>query len=278
MSKLNEYRVVEKAIRYLWEHAERQPSLEDVAEHVSLSKYHFHRTFRGWAGVTPKQFLSYLTIERAKSLLRDAQPVLRAAHESGLSGAGRLHDLFVTVEAMTPGEYRRAGAGVGVRYAFYPSPFGEALLAATDRGLCAVGFTDDRDRAAAVADLAERWPGAELIAAPEIAEEFAGRIFPIPSASGRIRLHLKGTNFQLRVWEALLRIPAGKVVRYGDVARAVGAPRAARAVGAAVGSNPIAYLIPCHRVIRSTGTIGDYRWGSDRKRAMLGWEGARASA
>ncbi len=271
-----DYRRVERAIRYLEERRDAQPSLDEVARVMGLSPHHCHRLFSRWAGTTPKRFLQFLTAERAKRALSESRSVLDAAFDAGLTSPGRLHDLMVTLEAVSPGEYRAAGAGLEIRWGAHPTPFGEALLALTPRGICALEFLAGRDRAAAAAELAGDWPAAELIADPAATAPVIDRIFP-PSGSpvGRFHLLVRGTNFQLRVWQALLRIPAGAVVSYGDLARRLGKPGAARAVGGAVGSNPVSYLIPCHRVVREATGLGEYRWGAVRKRALLVWEAAR---
>ena len=270
-----DYARVEKAIRYLDENFRRQPELAEVAAAVGLSEYHFQRLFRRWAGVTPKRFLQFLTAEYARGLLQESSTVLEAAYEAGLSGPGRLHDLLVNVDGVTPGEARRLGAGVVIRYGVHPSPFGECLVAATDRGVCAITFLDDRGEAAALAGVSARWPNADLRRDPGATAPLAERIF---AAGDRdpVPLHLDGTNFQIRVWEALLRVPGGSLVTYEQIATSLGSPTAVRAVGTAVGRNPIAYAIPCHRVIRKTGAFGEYRWGPARKRAILGWEAARS--
>lgn len=279
-----DYRRVERAIRFLERNRAAQPELQAVADHVGLSKYHFHRLFQRWAGTTPKRFLQHLTVEHARSLLEDSEPVLHAAYRSGLSGGGRLHDHFVRIEAATPGDVRRGGAGLRIRTGVHPSPFGEALLAATDRGICFLAFLPDpgtAERAAseeeARAALKRRWPDAETVQEPELTEALARRAFRVleeDASTEPLVLHLRGTNFQLQVWRALLRIPPGRLASYGALAELVGRPGAARAVGGAVGANPVSFLIPCHRVIRSGGDIGSYRWGASRKRAMLGWEAA----
>ena len=280
----SDYALVAQAIRYLEKEAVAQPSLAEVAEQIGVSPFHLQRVFTRWAGVSPKRFLQYLTVEHAKRLLDESRPVLDAAYAAGLSGPGRLHDLFVTVEAVTPGEYRTKGEGLAIRYGRHPSPFGDFLLATTERGVCALAFLDGDGWDAAAANLAARWPGAMLSEQPEVTQPLADRIFgqgqpdPMPDSVRPLALLLKGTNFQLKVWEALLRIPPGAVCTYGDIARMTGAPSAVRAVGGAIGANAIAYLIPCHRVIRSGGAIGGYRWGDIRKHAMLGWEAAHTAA
>lgn len=269
-----DYRRVEKAIRFLEARRPDQPDLDQVARHVGVSSSHLHRIFRRWAGVTPKRFLQYLTVEHARSLLEASSPVLEAAYGAGLSGGGRLHDHFVQIEAVTPGQEKERGRGLVIRTGIHPSPFGPALLGVTERGICFLAFPEPGDDEA-LDDLARRWPEAELRRDPEATEPLARRAFaPLEKddVDVPLPLHLRGTNFQVQVWRALLRVPEGGVTSYGRLARIVERPGAARAVGSAVASNPVAYLIPCHRVIRSTGDFGEYRWGSARKRAMLGRE------
>ena len=274
-----DYLRVEKAIQYLEENYRDQPDLGRVAERVGLSEFHFQRLFRRWAGVSPKRFLQFLTAEHARRMLEESSTVLEAAYGAGLSGPGRLHDLMVSLHAVTPGEIRAGGAGLVIDHGVHDSPFGRALLAATERGVCALSFIDeDRGAEGALADLRERWPGADLREDPARTGSFAERIF---GGEGRepaapLPLLVRGTNFQVKVWEALLRLEPGEVTTYERLAESIGAPRAVRAVGTAVGRNPIAFLIPCHRVIRKSGAFGQYRWGASRKRAMLGWESARA--
>jgi AraC family transcriptional regulator, regulatory protein of adaptative response / methylated-DNA-[protein]-cysteine methyltransferase len=276
-TNLADYRLVAQAIEYLDERRLEQPSLEEVANRVGASAFHLQRVFTRWAGISPKRFLQYLTLEHAKTLLAESRPVLDAAYGSGLSGPGRLHDLFVTVEAVTPGEYKAQGAGLTIRYGRHSTPFGECLLGVTERGVCALLFLNGDGWERAVADLASRWPGAALEERPDVTGPTAERIFAgtQTDAERPLSLFLKGTNFQIKVWEALLQIPAGAASTYADVARLVDSPKASRAVGNAVASNSIAYLIPCHRVIRSSGAVSSYRWGAPRKRAMLGWEAAQ---
>ncbi len=272
-----DYLRIEKAILFLEENFRRQPSLGEVAAHVGLSEYHFQRLFRRWAGISPKRFLQYLTAEYARELLRESRSTLEVAYEAGLSGPGRLHDLLVSVEAMTPGEVKRRGEGLVIRYGIHPSPFGDCLLALTERGICTLAFLPPDGRAQALAELRSRWRGSELREDPAATLSLVRRIFsPAPeSARPVVSLHLQGTNFQIRVWEALLRIPSGSAATYEDIAASLEMPGAARAVGNAVGQNPIAFLIPCHRVIRKTGAFGGYRWGAARKKALLGWEATR---
>ena len=274
---VHDYDRIEHAIHYLDAHFQRQPSLEEIATSVGLSEHHFQRLFTRWAGISPKRFLQFQTVEHAKQLLRASRSVLDATYESGLSSPGRLHDLFVRVEAMTPGEFKRAGSGLSIGYGFHPTPFGEALVAATDRGVCGLWFVRETGRTGAMSAMEHYWRGARLVAEPARTAPLATRIFGDLESGAPLGVVLKGTNFQLKVWEALLRIPEGNLVSYNDVAAAIGRPRAVRAVGNAVGDNPVSYLIPCHRVIRSTGALGGYGGGLARKRAILGWEMGRVA-
>ena len=261
----SDYDRVERAIRFLDDHHREQPSLADVADAVALSEGRMQRLFRRWAGVSPKRFVQFATAEHARAVLRETGNVLDAAMETGLSGPGRLHDLTVNVHALTPGEIRAAGEGVEVRYGTAASPFGPAFFAWTERGVSAISFEPEGALDAEQA----RWPAARFRRAS--ATDLAARVFE----GGRVTLQLRGTNFQVRVWEALLRIPEGRLVTYGAVANSLGTPTASRAVGTAVGANPVAFLVPCHRVLRTTGALGGYRWGPTRKRAILAWEAAR---
>lgn len=270
-----DYARIERALRFLEANHLRRPSLDQVARHVHLSPFHFERLFQRWAGTSPKRFLQYLTKEHAKTLLRDSKSLLDVACESGLSGAGRLHDLFVSCEAVTPGEYKLRGQDVTIRYGFHPTPFGDCLIARTERGICALRFVDAPSKRAALRELQDEWKNADLVEDGDETQPICRQIFE--DARAPFHLHLRGTNFQLKVWQALLTIPSGSLTNYGDLAAKIGTPRASRAVGSAVGRNPIAYLIPCHRVIRSLGVIGDYRWGHERKQAIIGWETARAA-
>lgn len=268
----SDYARVEKALRYIDDHRRSQPTLEDVAEELGLSPFHTQRLFRRWAGVSPKRFLEYLTVEHAKRRLSESASVLDAALDEGLSGPARLHDQFVAVEAMTPGEYKRGGEGLRVRFGFHPSPFGRMLVAATERGVCGLAFVRESDEGE-LAELRGQWPGASLIADSGATEELAGRIFE--ESGDRIRVLVRGTNFQIQVWKALLTIPEGALCSYRGLARALGRPTSARALAGAVAANRLGYLIPCHRVIRGLGQVGGYRWGTPRKRALLAWESAR---
>ncbi len=281
------YEPVARAIDYLVENFEARPSLDETAAAVGLSATHFQRVFAAGAGVSPKRFLQYLAAGAARrSLLRGAS-VLEAAFDAGLSGSSRLHDLFLTAEAMTPGAYRRRGDGETIRYALVPGPFGAALVGATEKGICWLSFGAEAERARQMEELTAEWPAAAFmedaafivpIAEAAYAHVLGGRREGSAAVEPGVRLHVMGSNFQIRVWEALLRIPPGACVTYGDVAAAIGAPGASRAVGAAVGANPISLLIPCHRVILASGAVHNYRWGAARKQALLALESARESA
>ena len=269
------YHRIASASEYLNANFRDQPALEDIAAHVHLSPYHFQRLFTEWAGVSPKKFLQLLSLEHAKCLLREGSPRLSdAAYRTGLSGTSRLHDLFTNIEAMTPAEYRNGGEGLRIEYSFHLSAFGRLFVAATRKGICQLAFVEDEDQA--LADLRLLFPNALCTCVR--AQEHAGltTIFALNGATPEaIRLHLKGTPFQLKVWQALLRIPTGNLSTYGQLATQIGQPQASRAVGTAIGKNPVAFLIPCHRVIRASGAIGGYRWGPVRKQAIIGWESAQ---
>ncbi|HUH96867.1 MAG TPA: methylated-DNA--[protein]-cysteine S-methyltransferase [Anaerolineales bacterium] len=273
-----DYLRIEQAIQYLENHYRDQPNLDQVASSIGLSEYHFQRIFTRWAGVSPKRFLQYLTKEGAKQLLDRSENLLDTTYQIGLSSLGRLHDLFVTTEAITPGEYRSRGAGLTIRYGFHPTPFGKCLIGATERGICHLSFVQGGE-GAALDGLVSYWKEAKLI---EDHRSTAPLVTSIFDWKGReqtpLRLHLSGTNFQLKVWEALLQIPVGAVTTYEHIASEVGNPRATRAVGTAVGHNPIAVLIPCHRVIRKVGGFGNYRYGVPLKMALLGWEASRTQS
>jgi len=271
---MNDYERVASVIRYLDQHHTDQPDLAALAASAGLSAFHFHRLFSAWAGVTPKDFLQCLTLENVKSLLRTGANVLDTAMEAGLSGPGRLHDLCVTLEAASPGEMKSGGVGIEIVYGFAGTPFGEALIGETARGICHLSFNEYRE--AAIHALQKEWPAAILRRDDASALRLTETIFsrtPQRERSG-LRAFVKGTPFQVRVWQALLRVPAGSLVTYGALSSAVGAPGAARAIGSAVGANALAFIIPCHRVIRATGVLGNYRWDPMRKRAMIGWEAA----
>ena len=272
-----DYQRIAQAIRFLEENFRRQPGLDEVAEAVSLSPFHFQRLFSEWAGISPKRFVQFLTADFLKARLAAAGSLAEAAEDAGLSAPSRLHDLFVTLEAATPQEYRTGGAGLRIGYGVHPTPFGPALLAATARGLCGLHLLDasQPDAGAALAEIRRNWPQAGFVADAAQTAPLVARAFG-PAAGQPLHLLVRGTNFQVKVWEALLRVPAGQVVSYQHVARAIGQPKALQAVGSAVGANPVAVLIPCHRVIRKEGVLGEYRWGSATKKALIGWEMARA--
>ena len=271
-----DYQTVEKAITYLEDHVEEQPNLKDVAESVHLSEYHFQRLFSRWVGISPKRFLQYLTKERAKEMLGESVSVLEAAYAAGLSSPGRLHDLFVNCEAVTPGDYKSQGEDLEIAYGFHASPFGECLLALTGRGICDLIFVSEGNREEALKALKKRWARAALHEDPQRTGPVVAQVFDrlTGGEAKPLSLHLRGTNFQIKVWEALLNIPSGTVVSYEDIAVSIGMPSAARAVSNAVARNPIPVIIPCHRVIRKAGAYGGYRWGTARKKALLGWEAA----
>jgi len=266
-----EYARIERAIAYLVENQRRQPSLDDVARAIGLSPSHAQRLFQRWAGVSPKRFLQFLNARDAFRLLSENRPVLATAYDLGLSGGSRLHDLMIAVEAVSPGEVQRAGEGLELRWGIHPTPYGDALFAASPRGLCHLAFIGE-DHDEALADVRARWPAASLKRDQDATAQLAGAVFATDGDRPPLPLHLRGTNFQLKVWHALLSVPPGRLTTYAEIAQAIGAPTANRAVGAAVGRNPIAYVVPCHRVIRGTGAIGDYHWGACRKHAILARE------
>lgn len=274
-----DYQRVERAIAFLARHYREQPGLAAAARAAHLSEFHFQKIFTRWAGISPKRFVQFLTVEHAKQRLAESRAVLDAAFDAGLSGPGRLHDLFVSVEAVTPGEFKTRGAGIHIDYGVHPSRFGRCLLGVTRRGVCWLSFVADGAEAAAVGELRAHWSGASFARRPAITAPIVGssfRAFDAPSTS--LSLLVMGTNLQLKVWQALLRIPPGAVVAYESLGRRLGAGNAARAIGNAVANNAIGYLIPCHRVIHKTGVVTGYRWGSTRKQAILGWEAARGGA
>ena len=272
---MNDYERIANMIRFLDRHHTEQPDLNQLATAAGLSPFHFHRLFSTWAGVTPKDFLQCLTLEHVKQLLLEGNNVLDAALDAGLSGPGRLHDLCVTLEAASPGEMKNGGAGMQIDYGFTETPFGEALIAETKRGICHLSFVDGNGRNGARDLLTSEWPNAKLQRADQRAEELAEKIFTQPrqnQSSRPLRAFVRGTPFQVRVWRALLSVPTGSLTTYGRLAHAIGQSKAARAVGSAVGANPISFVIPCHRVIRETGALGNYGGGRVRKRAIVGWE------
>jgi AraC family transcriptional regulator of adaptative response/methylated-DNA-[protein]-cysteine methyltransferase len=268
---------IAKAIEYISVHFKEQPDLDRIAENVHLSPFHFQRMFTEWAGVSPKKFLQFMSIDYAKMLLAKDQTLLDVAYNTGLSGTGRLHDLFITIEGMTPGEYRNKGKNLWIRYRFAESLFGPLLVASTSKGICYLSFVEN-EKTAALKDLFATFENAYFIAEPDPWHQKALSVF---KSNGQmpdhIKLHVKGTPFQIKVWEALLKIPMGDLTTYGNLAKRIEHTGASRAVGSAVGDNPVAFLIPCHRVIRQSGIIGQYRWGCPRKTAMIGWEAARTN-
>lgn len=277
-----DYELIRRAIAFLSETWTEQPSLERLAQHLGLSPAHCQKLFKRWCGLSPKEFVQAITVGHARKLLSGAASVLDAAYEVGLSGGSRLHDLFVSHEAMTPGDYKRRGEGLEMTYGFHPSPFGDALLIATERGLAGLAFVDEdklQTREHTLADMMIRWPKARFVSAPEKTAQYARLIFN-PGAWKReqpVRLVMIGTDFEVRVWETLLKIPMGRAVSYNDIARHLGQPTASRAVGSAVGRNPISFVVPCHRVLRGDGSLGGYHWGLTRKRALIGWETGRVA-
>jgi AraC family transcriptional regulator of adaptative response/methylated-DNA-[protein]-cysteine methyltransferase len=274
-----DYDIVRRAIAHIRNRWRAQPDIEEIAEAAGVTATELHHLFRRWAGLTPKAFLQALTLDRARALLRESASVLDASYEVGLSGPGRLHDLFVTHEAMSPGEWKSGGEGLAISYGFHPSPFGTALVMATDRGLCGLAFADSGQEKSALADMRGRWPKARYIEDPARTAPIAQRIFDrsLWRPDRPLRVVLIGTDFEVRVWETLMRIPLGHASTYSNVADTIGAPKAARAVGAAVGKNPVCFVVPCHRVIGKSGDLTGYHWGLTRKRAMLGWEAGRAA-
>ncbi len=273
---MSDYARIADAIRFIASQVARQPTLDEIAAHVHLSPFHFQRLFSRWAGVTPKRYLQVLTLERAKALLQESRPLLEVADTLGLSSGSRLYDHFVQLEAVTPGEYKLRGAGLVIDHGVHDTPFGQAFIALTPRGLCNFSFLDDQAPQAPLTTLAQSWPEAELREAPSRTQSVIHTMFNGSKAPDRpLSLHVSGTNFQISVWRALLAIPPAKVVSYAQVASAVGNPKAARAVGLAVGANPVALMIPCHRVIQQNGKLGGYHWGETRKQAIHAWEAAR---
>ncbi|WP_461601559.1 bifunctional transcriptional activator/DNA repair enzyme AdaA [Aeromonas rivipollensis] len=273
---MSDYARIADAIRFIASQVERQPTLDEIAAHVHLSPFHFQRLFSRWAGVTPKRYLQVLTLERAKALLQESRPLLEVADTLGLSSGSRLYDHFVQLEAVTPGEYKQRGAGLVIDHGIHDTPFGQAFVALTPRGVCNFSFLDDQAPETPLAALARSWPEAKLQEAPSRTQGVINTMFDGSQTPDRpISLHVSGTNFQISVWRALLQIPPAKVVSYAQVASAIGNPKAARAVGLAVGANPVALMIPCHRVIQQNGKLGGYHWGETRKQAIHAWEAAR---
>ncbi|MBC7422078.1 MAG: methylated-DNA--[protein]-cysteine S-methyltransferase [Ferruginibacter sp.] len=269
------YSLIAAALEYIKENFKQQPNLDEVAEKVHLSPFHFQRLFTDWAGVSPKKFLQYISVDHAKSMLKDKQATLfDTAYETGLSGTGRLHDLFIKIEGMTPGEYKNGGENLHINYSFAESPFGNIIVASTTKGICYMAFANIQQ--IALETLQHHFPNAKFKQITDLTQQNALHIFTHDwSKLHQVKLHLKGTGFQLKVWETLLKIPTGQLDTYGSIATKIQSPNASRAVGTAIGSNPVAFLIPCHRVIQASGTIGGYMWGSTRKSAIIGWEAAK---
>ncbi|HLG39469.1 MAG TPA: methylated-DNA--[protein]-cysteine S-methyltransferase [Chitinophagaceae bacterium] len=275
--KESDFDRIAEAIDYIKTNFKVQPELGDVAKRIHLSPFHFQRLFTEWAGVSPKKFLQYISIEHAKNILKEKQATLfDAAIETGLSGTGRLHDLFIKIEGMTPGEFKKGGENLLINYSYAESPFGNILVASTVKGICYMAFADDEQKA--LVELKRQFPNAQFRQMLDIIQQNALYIFTQDwNKLHQIKLHLKGTDFQLKVWDTLLKIPMGQLTTYRTIAEEIKKPEASRAVGTAIGSNPVAFLIPCHRVIQSGGTIGGYMWGTTRKTAMIGWEAAKTS-
>lgn len=269
-----DYKRIEKAIDLLESNFKDHPNLKEIAKNMAMSEFHFQRLFSRWVGISPKRFLQFLTVEYAKDLLEKSHNLLDVTYDTGLSSPGRLHDLFVSCEAVTPGDYKAGGEGLVIEYGFQPSPFGDCLLMTTDKGICGLAFVQNDDFEATLKAFQKRWKHAEFVEKSDKIRPFVDNVFFPKSRNGRMPLHLhvRGTNFQIQVWQALLKIPMGSVVSYHDIASTLGMPGASRAVGSAVGQNPISFLIPCHRVLRKNARISGYAWGPNRKRLILGWE------
>ncbi len=276
-----DYARVRRAIAFITDNWRDQPDLEEIAGSAGLSPAHFQRLFTRWAGISPKEFVQAITLDHARDLLKGSASILDTAYEVGLSGSGRLHDLFVNFEAMTPGDYKRRGAGLDIAWGYHPSPFGSALIMATERGVAGLAFADGAEEEQAIfEDMARRWPAASYTNTPQLTTPYAARIFTpeLWRKSEPLKLVLIGTDFEVRVWDALLKLPPGQAITYSDLAAHVCSPRAARAVGSAVGRNPISFVVPCHRVLRKDGGLGGYHWGITRKQAIIGWEAGRLAA
>jgi AraC family transcriptional regulator of adaptative response/methylated-DNA-[protein]-cysteine methyltransferase len=276
-NEMTNFSRIEQAIGYITTHFKTQPGLDEVAKKIHLSPYHFQRLFTEWSGVSPKKFLQYITVEHAKRLLKDQHATLfDTAFETGLSGTGRLHDLFINIEGMTPGEYKNGGENLTIHYSYAESPFGNILVASTAKGICYMAFSGNEEQA--LDDLKMKFPNARYKQMLDLVQQNALYIFTQDwKKLDKIKLHLKGTAFQLKVWETLLKIPMGQLSTYGRIARQIESPGSSRAVGTAIGDNPVAFLIPCHRVIQSSGSFGGYHWGTARKTAMIGWETAKTT-
>jgi AraC family transcriptional regulator of adaptative response/methylated-DNA-[protein]-cysteine methyltransferase len=272
---MTDYERIEKAIVFLKNNFKGQPDLDEVARHVYLSPFHFQRLFKEWAGVSPKKFLQYISVEYAKGLLKQNFSLFDVAYETGLSGTGRLHDLFISMEGMTPGDFKSGGGALQINYSFVETPFGNIIIASTQKGICHLAFINSEMEG--IENLKSFFPNSSLLPKQDLLQQGALKFFKGDWGDlTKLKLHLKGTPFQIKVWQSLLRIPFGNVSTYAAIAQNIESPNASRAVGTAIGSNPVAYLIPCHRAIKSTGIIGDYHWGSHRKAAIIGWEAAKS--
>lgn len=278
---LRDYELIKRSVRFLAQSWREQPSLDELAGHIGLSPAHCQRLFKRWCGLSPKEFMGAIAVDHARQLLQNSASVLDASLQSGLSGSGRLHDLFISHEAMTPGDYKRRGAGLEMAFGYHATPFGEALAMATKRGLAGLAFVEGEkggSREETLADMMRRWPACRFVEAPKHTSAYVLQLFgtvAVTASAQRVRLVLIGTDFELRVWETLLKIPIGRAVSYGDIARHLGCATASRAVGSAVGRNPISFVVPCHRVMRADGGLGGYHWGITRKRAIIGWEAGK---
>lgn len=277
--KSEDYSLVEKAIKYIEVNYMNQPNLEEIAQSLNISKYHFQRIFTRWAGISPSKFLQYITINHAKQLLLESKSILNVTDQLGLSSTSRLYDLFVNFDAITPGEYKKSGEGLEIVYDFHNTHFGGCLIATTDRGICSLDFVNSGNKEDVLKELKDKWYKSNFVIDFEKTKEIVDRIFN-PNENGnseeKLKVLLQGTNFQVKVWEALVNVEFGKLVSYKDIALIIGKPTASRAVGSAIGKNPIAYVIPCHRVIRDVGIINNYKWGSTRKKVIIGWESAQS--
>ncbi len=268
---MSDYERIAEAIDYITSHVNEQPSLDDVAKEINLSPHHLQRVFTRWAGISPKRFLQTLTVNHAKELLKESMSLMEASYELGLSSTARLHDHFVNLEAITPGEYKSSGEGLKINYGMHETKFGKAFIAVTERGICQLSFMDNDDDSIFIKELEQCWTSASIKESKTITKPYIDSIFSDKKRQP-LSLYVKGTNFQINVWKALLNVPYGKLTTYGQLANLIGNPKASRAVGSAVGANPVSFLIPCHRVIRASGVIGEYRWGTTRKRSILSWE------
>jgi AraC family transcriptional regulator, regulatory protein of adaptative response / methylated-DNA-[protein]-cysteine methyltransferase len=269
---MSDYERIAKAIDYIISHVNEQPSLDNVAKQLNLSPYHFQRLFTRWAGISPKRFLQTLTVSHAKALLKKSQTIMDVSNKLGLSSSARLHDHFVNIKAVTPGEYKTSGETLEIKHGVHETPFGNVFIAVTERGICQLSFMDDDNDAMYIAELTKKWSAAKIHESKKLTRSISTSLFSKDSKQQPMPVYVQGTNFQINVWKALLKIPGGGLTTYGKIAHLIGNPKASRAVGSAVGANPVAFLIPCHRVIRASGAIGEYRWGSIRKRSILSWE------